>query len=235
MRRSVSQLVGGFAVIAVAHAASCRARPESLVADGGGAALAPSVAPVASPSGVASSSPSSSLPAASASSTAIAIGGGAPPPLVPGEAKPTFRKANIDASKVSTIFAALPELARIGSDVRLFDPNDGSYLLRSDAPHPGITFTTQPLLYSPEAGLELLVATGATKGASFVVALYVLPDDAYRVASSFLMLHDLAPVALAYDANARDKRLVWTSCWQCPGEEGFVSVREDRRVVIVQK
>ena len=174
---------------------------------------------------------------ASASSTAIAIATGAlpPPPLTPGEPKPTFRKANVDAAKLSKIFAALPELARIGSDVRLFDPNDGSYLLRSDAPHAGITFTTQPLLYSPEAGLEILVATGATKGASFVVALYVLPDDTYRVASYFLMLHDVAPVALAYDANAKDKRLVWTSCWQCPGEEGFVSVREDRRVVIVQK
>jgi hypothetical protein len=162
-------------------------------------------------------------------------GAAPPPPLVPGEPKPTFRKANVDAAKLGKIFGALPELARIGSDVRLFDPNDGSYLLRSDAPHPGITFTTQPILYSPEPGLELLVVTGATKGASFVVALYVLPDEQYRVGSYFLMLHDIAPVALAYDPGAKDKRLMWTSCWQCPGEEGFVSVRDDRRVVIVQK
>jgi hypothetical protein len=175
--------------------------------------------------------------APSASTIAFTMPSGAapPPPLVPGEPKPTFRKANVDAAKLGKIFGALPELARIGSDVRLFDPNDGSYLLRSDAPHPGITFTTQPILYSPETGLELLVVTGATKGASFVVALYVLPDEQYRVGSYFLMLHDIAPVALAYDPAAKDKRLMWTSCWQCPGEEGFVSVRDDRRVVIVQK
>ena len=222
----------------VALAASCRGRSDAAAIDGGvtslasGATTTASAAPVSSPS-----ASSTAEPAPSASATAYAIGSAAPPPppLVAGEPKPTFRKATVDAAKLAKIFAAMPELSRIGGDVRLFDPNDGSYLLRSDAPHPGITFTTQPLLYSPEPGLEILVATGAGKGLSFVVALYVTGDDEYRLGSYFLMLHDTAPVALAYDANAKDKRLIWTACWQCPGEEGFVSVRAERRVVIVQK
>jgi hypothetical protein len=70
---------------------------------------------------------------------------------------------------------------------------------------------------------------------SFVIALWPLGGGKYSFASSFLMLHDLSPVALAYDPTHR-KELRWTSCWGCPGEQGLVSYRaEERRVVIVQQ
>jgi hypothetical protein len=46
------------------------------------------------------------------------------------------------------------------------------------------------------------------------------------------MIHEMAPVALAYRKNEPD--LWWTTCWQCPGETGHVSLRDDGHVVIVQ-
>ena len=46
------------------------------------------------------------------------------------------------------------------------------------------------------------------------------------------MLGEVAPVALAY--RPAERTLWWTSCWQCPGETGHVSIREDHHVVIVQ-
>jgi hypothetical protein len=43
----------------------------------------------------------------------------------------------------------------------------------------------------------------------------------------------VAPVALAYEPF-RKKELRWTACWGCSGEQGAVSYRDDRRVIVVQ-
>ena len=105
---------------------------------------------------------------------------------------------------------------------------------KTSASHEGITFTTNPVLWSPEPGAEILVATGRSKSMSFVVALWTLPEDRYRFASTFLMVNDLSPVALAYEPSKKNQ-LLWTSCWGCSGEQGSVSYRlEEHRVVIVQ-
>ncbi len=144
-----------------------------------------------------------------------------------------YRKAKVDNAQLAKIFAGIPELARVSADPQLFDPNEGAYLVRSEAPHAGISFTTTPLLYTPEQGMEMLVVTGHSKSTSFIVALWTLPNDEYRLASSFLMLHDNLPVALAY--SEKGKRLWWTSCWNCPGEQGHLRITDDRRVVIVQQ
>jgi hypothetical protein len=150
--------------------------------------------------------------------------------------KPGFKKTTIEPTQLAKIFAQVPELGRIGGEIRYFTEGDVRAMwARGSATHEGITFTTSPVLWSPELGVELLVATGRGKSMSFVVALWTLPNDRYRFASAFLMLNDLSPVALAYDATHR-KELRWTSCWGCPGEQGFVSFHpDDRRVVIVQQ
>jgi hypothetical protein len=86
------------------------------------------------------------------------------------------------------------------------------------------------------------VATGRAKKTGFVVALWTWrapsapgkePEDHYRFASSFLLLNDPAPVALAWEPQRR-KGLLWTSCFGCTGEGGAVSLRDDGRLVIVQ-
>lgn len=152
------------------------------------------------------------------------------------ESRPAFKKAALEPAQLAKVFAQVPELARIGSDLRYFTEGDVRAMTgKTSAPREGLTFVTTPVLWSPEPGAELLVATGRGKTMSFVVALWTLPGERHRFASSFLMLNDLSPVALAFDP-ARRKELRWTSCWGCPGEQGTVSYRfEDHRVVIVQQ
>lgn len=156
--------------------------------------------------------------------------------IAPIEPRPAFKKTNIEPAQLAKIFAQVPELLRIGTDLRYFTEGDVRAMTsRGSASHEGITFLTSPVLWSPEQGAELLVATGRGKTMSFVVALWTLPGDRYRFGSSFLMLNDLSPVALAFESSRR-KELRWTSCWGCNGEQGSVSYRpEDHRVVIVQQ
>jgi len=145
-----------------------------------------------------------------------------------------FRKTKLEAKELADIVAGAPELAKLGADVRLFDPADANAVTgRTQAPREGMTFTTQPLLWSPDVGIEVLVVTGRSKSASFVLALYPLANGKYKTASYFVMLGDVAPVALAYNPGKR-RELQWTTCWGCSGEGGGVSFRDDRRIVIVQ-
>jgi len=164
--------------------------------------------------------------------------------VAPIEARPAFRKTDLDAAALEKIFAGVPELARIGAGVRLYDNADVKTILARSSPRAradgttasvaeGISFATSPILWSPEPGVELLVATGRAKKTGFVVALWALPGGKYRFASSFLLLDYMAPVALAYEPSRR-KELRWTTCWSCAGEHGAVSLRDDGRAVIVQ-
>jgi hypothetical protein len=160
-----------------------------------------------------------------------AVGTAAMPPL---KTYPPYRDTKMVAADVAKVFGAIPELSRIAHDVRLFDqPDIQNVLARSSAAKGSIAFVTAPVLWSPETGAELLVASGRSKGTSWVVALYPLPNDTYRLASYFFMLNDPVGVVLAYDPWHRQD-LYWTSCWGCAGEQGSVRGREDHRVIIVQ-
>lgn len=154
------------------------------------------------------------------------------PPI---ETKPAFRKTKIDEGELARIFAKIPELARVGTEIKLFSDSDVKTIVgRSNAPpHEGLTFATTPLLWSPVSGAELLVATGRGKTMGFVVALWTLPKDEYRFASAFFLLNDTGPVALVYDPSRR-RDLRWSACWGCSGEQGVVSYRDDHRVVVTQ-
>jgi hypothetical protein len=171
-------------------------------------------------------------PAVSAPSS-IALPPSVPTPPPPSaETYPPVRKATLSLDELAKLVAASPELARVGTELAFFDPADGSYILRSTADREGITFSSQPLLWSPEPGQQVLVVAARGKAVSFVAAWWVLPAGHYRLASTFVMMGEIAPVALAY--RPAERTLWWTSCWQCPGETGHVSVRDDHHVVIVQ-
>jgi hypothetical protein len=156
------------------------------------------------------------------------------------DSAPPFRKTDLDAEALQGIFADIPELARLREGVRLFSEEElrSRVLERSSASADGISFATAPIRWSPERGVELLVVTGRAKKTGFVVALWEWPSESpderhYRYASSFLLLNDPAPVALAWEPGKR-KSLLWTRCFNCAGEQGAVSLRDDGRVVIVQ-
>lgn len=155
------------------------------------------------------------------------------PPPPSSNSFPFFRKNPMPIEDVAKLVTAAPELARVGTEIAYFDPGDTTYLIRSSADRTDYTFTTQPVLWSPEPGQQVLVVAARGKAASFVAAWWHLSDGGYRLASSFVMLGEITPVALAYRPHERE--LSWTTCWMCPAETGHVSVRDDHHIVIVQE
>lgn len=150
------------------------------------------------------------------------------------EGAPTFRPANIEPSRLSEIFAAIPELLRLRGPVRFFKQTDVDEVTDKTKPSDTWNITVAPLLWSPEAGTEVLVVTGKTKTSSFVVALHQLADNKYRLASSMIFANEQSPIILAYASNLR-REIAWSMAWGEPGEGGAITYRDDHRVVIVQR
>jgi hypothetical protein len=150
---------------------------------------------------------------------------------------PVARKIQIDPAAITDVLAAVPELSAIKPPVRLFsEPDDTSTVLRrgNGADLEGFTLTTSPLVWNPAPGEEVLLVLGRTNKDSFIAALYRLPGGRYRIASSLVMRNDTGPFALAYHPEVRE-RIIWSSCWKCRGEEGTISLRDGRRIIIVQQ
>jgi hypothetical protein len=150
----------------------------------------------------------------------------------------TFRRADIPITDVTDMLASVPQLKDLGGELAFFkEPDDVNIVLaRGDAggPPPNTTFTTSPLLWNPVPGEEILVIAGKAQKDSFIVAFYRLPNDRYRIASSLLLKGEKGPIALAFNGYVR-RRLSWSTCWECRGETGNVTYRDDNRVVITQK
>jgi hypothetical protein len=154
---------------------------------------------------------------------------------------PPIHRAELSATELSEIVASTPKLSSLKPPFRFFvEPDDPATVLQRSASSDhapdleGFTLTTSPLVWNPAPGDELLVATGHGARDSFIVALYRLPDNRYKLASSLILVNDLGPFVLAYHPDVRE-RILWSSCWKCLGEGGAVSLRDGRRVVIVQQ
>ncbi len=150
----------------------------------------------------------------------------------------TFRRAEMPAIEIAKMLESVPSLKERAVEVAYFkEPDDLSVVLsRGDAgaPPQNVTLTTAPLLWSPVPGEELLVVAGKAAKDSFVVAFYRLPGDRYRLGSSLWMKEEKGPVVLGFNGYVR-RKLSWATCWECNGESGNVTYREDGRVVITQK
>ena len=150
----------------------------------------------------------------------------------------TYRRAELSPADVAKMLASVPHLKDRAVDVTFFkEPDDLSIVLaRGDAgaPPQNVTLTTAPLLWSPVPGEELLVVAGKAGKDAFVVAFYRLPGDRYRIGSSLWLKGEKGPVVLGFNGYVR-RKLPWATCWDCNGESGNVTYREDGRVVITQK
>jgi hypothetical protein len=147
---------------------------------------------------------------------------------------PAFRKVKMDDAELSRIISNVPELSKLGKDLRFFTQGDAvAVTQRNKEDANGVVFSEKPLQWSPEVGADVLVLTGRSKNTSFVIALYPAGSDSYRLASFFVAPGDTAPLILAYKPERR-RELFWTGCWNCQAEQGGVSYRDDKRVVIVQ-
>ena len=147
----------------------------------------------------------------------------------------TFRRVQLDIDQVNAMLQTIPQLKTMGKVTLFKDPDDVNLVIaKGDAGIKGNIVTTNPLMWSPDLGEELLVITGkGASGSSFVAAFHHLSDDRYRVASAFVLEGESAPIVLAFNGYVKN-RITWSTCWGCLGEEGAVVYRPDRRVVIEQ-
>lgn len=215
--------------------AACRSRPGLVPTDASASATPAPAAVFDGPSAPEEGGSSPQQGGVSLPLVASAIAFPQAPPRASGQTFPAFKKTTLPLEQVAQMVAAAPELGRLGGDVALFDPGDSPYLRRSKADpatREAYTITPLPVLWSPSDGVQILVVTGRGKEGSFIAAWWPLPDGQYRLASAFVMLGEIAPVALAFRTSERT--LEWTTCWRCSGEGGHLAVRDDGSVVILQ-
>lgn len=151
----------------------------------------------------------------------------------------TFRRVDLTPAQVQEMFASVPQLAKLSDTITFFkEPDDVNVVLtRGDAgvgQVPNTTFTTQPLLWNPVPGEELLIIVGKSQKDAFIVAFHRLPDDRYRIGSSLIMENERGPVVLGFNGYVR-RKLAWGISWDRPAESGNITYRDDNRVVITQK
>lgn len=152
--------------------------------------------------------------------------------------KQTFARAELPISNVVTMFSSVPQLKDLGEELLYFkEPDDLTIVLgRGDAgaAPQNTVLTTSPLVWNPVPGEEILVISGKAAKDSFIVAFYRLPDNRYRLASSLILKNEKGPIVLGFNGYVR-RKLSWATCWECPGESGNITFRDDNRVVITQK
>ena len=83
---------------------------------------------------------------------------------------------------------------------------------------PNTTFTTQPVLWNPVPGEEILVVAGKAHKSAFIVAFYRLPGDRYRIASSFVSEGREAADRPGLATGYVRRRMTWSLCWDCRGK-----------------
>jgi hypothetical protein len=158
--------------------------------------------------------------------------------------RPPFREEPMTSAQVAEIMATIPELARVRDGFTLFSQPAINEVLNHGATtadlHPEVSFTVQPVRWSPTFGEELFVFVGLSTVGSFVAALWVLPTEdgrgtRYRHATSFILAGDRVAMTLAHSRNTREE-LQWSACWNCGGEHGLIHYdRENATVIAVQR
>ena len=150
----------------------------------------------------------------------------------------TYKRVDIAPSDLAEMFTSVPALASLGTNFTYFkEPDDVNVVLaRGDAgaAPPNTVLTTSALAWNPVPGEQIVVVAGRAGKDSFIVAMHRLPKDRYRIASTLVLKDEKGPVALGFNGYVR-KRLSWATCWDCRGESGNVTYRDDGRVVITQK
>ena len=157
------------------------------------------------------------------------------PPIRVGE--PSFKRFELEISKVNKMVTSIPQLAHYAKDLAYFTEKEAIEVVmnRGDAGSikPGPVITTGPVLWNPVANDEVVVLALKAKNASMILAYYRLPDEKYRLASSLVLKDEPGPMVLSF-TNFQKKRVTWSTCWECPGEQGAVELKDGKRVVVVQ-
>ncbi len=157
----------------------------------------------------------------------------------------TVRKVELSPSRLGEMFAAIERLAPLAKEEIVYFREEAAVdeIMRrgrargmdAGSTPPNTELTTSPIIWNPVPGEEILLVAGRSgEKTSFIVAFHVLPGDRHRVGNALVMHDEVGPVAIVYNPYVR-RKLHWTSCWECYGEVGNITYRDDNRVVITQK
>ncbi len=147
-----------------------------------------------------------------------------------------YAKVHLGPERLVELLKSDPLTRELAKDVKFFREPDSAETVVSRGPgdRKGFSFTVSPLHWNPVPGADLLVLTGRSgENTSFVVAYFILADNSYKLAASFVMKNEPGPVALAYSDDIRP-RLHFSTCWGCPGETGKILFRKPERIAIVE-
>jgi hypothetical protein len=146
-----------------------------------------------------------------------------------------FRPVSTPAEELVALAKAAPALARFGPDFTLFAKDDVGRVTNVNGPaFQALTFTVEPVLWQPNRGVLLLLVPYRGTNGSVLAAYWVLEGGGYRLASAFGLDREPVPMALVYEPRKREE-MHWSACWNCPGGQGEVLLKEDGRVVIAQR
>jgi hypothetical protein len=157
-----------------------------------------------------------------------------PPQKAHGE---TFAAYELKLDELKKILTGSSRLAPYVKGLAYFSEEEATntVLSRGDAgAKPGPAFTTTPVLWRPIGEEEVVVVAVKAKKDVIIAALYHLPDKSYRIASALVLKDERGPVVLSY-TQFQPNRVSWTTCWKCRGEEGYVTLRDRKRVVVVHR
>jgi sulfatase-modifying factor enzyme 1 len=147
-----------------------------------------------------------------------------------------FTRHELPLSELAQLLANNELTSELARDVAYFEEPEAParVLAKGGTDTQGFVLTTRPLIWSPVAGAEFLVVSARSgQATSFIVVYHVLGDSRYRLASSFIMQAEPGPIALGYTGHLRP-RLVFSSCWGCPGETGRIVYRDPDQALILQ-
>jgi hypothetical protein len=148
----------------------------------------------------------------------------------------TFAKHLLSPARLEKLLSGHERTRSLAANVSFFDDPFASETVvqRGPGDRRGFLFTSEPLLWRPVAGAELLVVSARSgDSTSFVLVYNVLGPDRFGLASSFVMLDEPGPVVLAYNGYIRP-RLHFSTCWGCPGETGKILYRDPDGAIILQ-
>ena len=156
---------------------------------------------------------------------------------------PAFKRTELAPAQLEQLLAADSRLKVLAQNVKYFreDAAENTIMRRgrahgrdAGALPPDTYLATKPLLWRPLPGEEILLLTGQSNKDSFIVAFHVLPTGGYRLGAALHLKDELGPVVFVYNPFRR-RKLGWATCWECYGEVGNITYREENRVVITQR
>lgn len=151
--------------------------------------------------------------------------------------RPAFEDVPMSTTDARAALAGVPELERFASSFTPFAEADvAQVFVRGGVPPEAIgvrRVVRGALRFTPRPFDEALVLAGRASGSSVIAVLY--PTGEGYVHGASMILNDDPVSVLLWYAASNTTTVGWTTCFDCPGEGGTIELRDDGRIVVVQR